>query len=282
MSLEMEIPKILWLKNHLPAEVFKQCKFYDLPDFLTHRATDWDEARSYCSLVCKLAYVPEGVESSKYEIGWQKDLLEQIGLESLAEDLTPLGVIQGKDRVLSAGERVGYLCEQSAKELGLHAGVAVGSAVIDAYAGWAGTAAARVPGWKTTSEDALEEASSRLASVAGTSTCHLVINKKAIFTKGFVILVVNLNSSVWGPYRDVLIPNYWIAEGGQTATGSLLHHILTTHAAYATAKEAAAKKDVSVFEYLNDHLEKLRRESDSPTLAHLARYFHCTHHSKAF
>src|SRR5271156_1549719 len=151
MSLEMEIPKILWLKNHLPPEKCSKCKFYDLPDFLTHRATTFDETRSYCSLVCKLAYVPHGVESSKYEIGWQKDLLKNIGLDDLAADLTPLGVVEGKDRVLSAGERVGYLSQQSAKELGLHTGVAVGSAVIDAYAGWAGTAAAKVQGWKATS-----------------------------------------------------------------------------------------------------------------------------------
>src|SRR5271170_5518823 len=162
MSLEMEIPKILWLKNHLPPEKFSKCKFYDLPDFLTHRATAFNETRSYCSLVCKLAYVPEGVESSKYEVGWQRDMLRKIGLEELASNLTALGMIDGKSRVLSAGERVGYLSEQSAKELGLHADVAVGSGVIDAYAGWVGTAAAKVPGWKTHT-DGLEDASSRIA-----------------------------------------------------------------------------------------------------------------------
>jgi len=184
MSLEMEIPKILWLKNHLPPEKFIQCKFYDLPDFLTHRATAFDETRSFCSLVCKLAYVPQGVELSKFEIGWQRDFLRKIGLEELATDLKALGVIDGKARVLSAGERVGYLSEQSAKELGLHTNVAVGSGVIDAYAGWVGTAAAKVPELKA--HNGLDEASTRIASVAGTSTCHLVINKDAVYTKGFV------------------------------------------------------------------------------------------------
>ena len=184
MSLEMEIPKILWLKNHLPPEKFSRCKFYDLPDFLTHRATASDETRSFCSLVCKLAFVPEGVESSKFEVGWQRDFLRKIGLEEIATDLKALGVIDGKARVLSAGDRVGYLSEQSAKELGLHTDVAVGSGVIDAYAGWVGTTAAKVPGWNVHSD--LEEASSRIASVAGTSTCHLVINKNPVYTKGFI------------------------------------------------------------------------------------------------
>jgi len=184
MSLEMEIPKILWLKNHLPSEQFNNCKFYDLPDFLTHRATAFNEARSYCSLVCKLAFVPEGVEPDRFEVGWQRDFLRKIGLEELAQDLKALGVIDGQARVLSAGEKVGYLSARSAEELGLHTSVAVGSGVIDAYAGWVGTAAAKVSGWKNSGK--LEDASSRIASVCGTSTCHLVINKNAVYTKGYV------------------------------------------------------------------------------------------------
>ena len=184
MSLEMEIPKILWLKNHLPSKQFNKCKFYDLPDFLTHRATAFNETRSYCSLVCKLAFVPEGVEPDRFEVGWQRDFLGKIGLEELAKDLKALGVIDGKARVLSAGEKVGYLSERSAEELGLHSGVAVGSGVIDAYAGWVGTAAAKVPGWKSSGKGGLDEASSRIASVSGTSTCHLVVNRMPCIPRG--------------------------------------------------------------------------------------------------
>lgn len=29
----MEIPKILWLKKHMPADVFAKCQFFDLPDY---------------------------------------------------------------------------------------------------------------------------------------------------------------------------------------------------------------------------------------------------------
>jgi ribulose kinase len=67
-----------------------------------------------------------------------------------------------------------------------------------------------------------------------------------------------------------------MAEGGQSATGALLHHIMTTHLAYPAAKEAAEKAGVTVFEFLNHHLEKLRTQSKSPTLTHLTRYFHRT------
>lgn len=83
MSIEMEIPKILWLKNNMPAEQFARCKFYDLGDALTHLATG-NEARSFCSTVCKQGYVPVGVDNS--DKGWQEDFFETIGLSDLAKD----------------------------------------------------------------------------------------------------------------------------------------------------------------------------------------------------
>lgn len=83
MSIEMEIPKVLWLKNNMPKELFDRCKFYDLGDALTHLATGSD-TRSYCSAVCKQGFVPVGVDGSVK--GWQEDFLKEIGLEDLCED----------------------------------------------------------------------------------------------------------------------------------------------------------------------------------------------------
>ncbi len=83
MSIEMEIPKVLWLKNNMPKELFDRCKFYDLGDALTHMATG-SETRSFCSVVCKQGYVPVGVDGSVK--GWQEDFLSEIGLPDLCED----------------------------------------------------------------------------------------------------------------------------------------------------------------------------------------------------
>jgi len=83
MSIEMEIPKVLWLKNHMPPELFDRCKFYDLADALTHLATG-NETRSFCSTVCKQGYVPVGVDGSVK--GWQDDFYEVIGLGDLTKD----------------------------------------------------------------------------------------------------------------------------------------------------------------------------------------------------
>jgi FGGY-family pentulose kinase len=83
MSIEMEIPKVLWLKNNMPPQLFDRCKFYDLADALTHIATG-NEKRSFCSVVCKQGYVPVGVDGSVK--GWQEEFLEEIGLGDLTKD----------------------------------------------------------------------------------------------------------------------------------------------------------------------------------------------------
>ena len=185
MSLEMEVPKILWLKDNMPAEVFRQCKFYDLADFLVHKATEV-ETRSFCSLVCKLAYVPEAIEGC--EDGWQSGFLRNIGLDDLADDLTRLGGCRdGKLNVVSAGECVGGLTKKAALELGLIENTSVGSGVIDAYAGWIGTVAAKATNLELLDPslpDSLHQVFHRIAVVSGTSTCHLVMAPHPIFTTG--------------------------------------------------------------------------------------------------
>ena len=140
----MEVPKTLWLKRHMPGDVFSQCQFFDLPDWLTYRATGGCTTRSACSLACKCSYVPElpsSVSSSQHS-GWQDDFFNRIGLGEFVDNAyTQFGPLKERHAnrtysvdVLTAGLPVGSgLSEQSANELGLLPGTPVGSAVIDAY-----------------------------------------------------------------------------------------------------------------------------------------------------
>ncbi|KAF8468795.1 FGGY family of carbohydrate kinase [Kalaharituber pfeilii] len=266
ISIEMEIPKVLWLKENMPSDLFRRCHYYGLADALTHIATG-KETRSFSSAVCKQAYIPVG--SIK---GWQEDFLTAIGLQELAEDnFRRIGGVHGENGImLSAGQLVGTLCEKAASELGLIPGIKIGSGVIDAYAGWIGTVGARVKpdclnsdvipeGFKSND---LEQAFYRLAVVAGTSTCHLVMSREPKFVPG-----------VRGPYRGALLENFWMTVGRQSATGSLLHHIVTTHTSYERAKEAAMARKQNIYEYLNYRLEELRQESKAPMISYLARHF---------
>lgn len=48
-------------------------------------------------------------------------------------------------------------------------------------------------------------------------------------------MIVNENkiyvSGVWGPYYSAMVPGLWLNEGGQSATGKLLDHVIDTHPA---------------------------------------------------
>ncbi|KAJ5464690.1 sugar kinase [Penicillium daleae] len=266
MSIEMEIPKVLWLKNNMSKELFDKCKFYDLSDALTHIATG-NEKRSFCSVVCKQGYVPVGVDGSVK--GWQEDFLNEIGLSDLTEDnFKRMGGVNGVNGdYLSAGELVGTLCEKAAAELGLPAGIAIGSGVIDAYAGWIGTVGAKVSlGAPHLSDEVAKndktQAFSRLAAVAGTSTCHLAMSPDAVFVNG-----------VWGPYKDTILPGYWMAEGGQSATGELLKHVIETHPAFNQAHSIAESYHTNIYEYLNEHLKEMVQDQKAPTVSYLGRHF---------
>ncbi|TQB71853.1 hypothetical protein MPDQ_007227 [Monascus purpureus] len=261
MSVEMEIPKIVWLKNNMPAAIFAKCKFYDLVDALTHLATG-GETRSLCSLVCKQGYLPNGIEGS--EPGWQKDFLHEIGLQDFCdEDFRRLGGIHGENgRHLHAGEPVGNLSEKAAAELGLPAGIPIGSGVIDAYAGWIGTVGSKIEGNPlAASTDVREAFFTRLAAVAGTSTCHLVMSPNPVFVPG-----------VWGPYRDTILAGCWMAEGGQSATGQLLQHILDNHPAFKQAEKLAGLHNKNIFTFLNDRLKDMAKEQKAPCIPYIARH----------
>ncbi|CAI4058156.1 hypothetical protein SKDZ_04G3310 [Saccharomyces kudriavzevii ZP591] len=266
MSVEMEIPKIKWLKNNLRSELFQDCKFFDLPDYLTFKATG-KENRSFSSAVCKQGFLPAGVEGSN--LGWSEEFLNTIGLSELIEnDFEKLGgSLRHKKNFLSAGECIGSLDWKAARELGLTENCVVSSGLIDAYAGWVGTVAAKpespIRGLAENEDNTYNYngAIGRLAAVAGTSTCHILLSKDPIFVHG-----------IWGPYRDVLARGFWAAEGGQSCTGVLLDHVIKIHPAYTELSQLTNAAGVSKFEYLNSMLETLVKKRNERSVISLARH----------
>ncbi|XP_045753529.1 FGGY carbohydrate kinase domain-containing protein isoform X4 [Mirounga angustirostris] len=78
MSVEMQAPKLLWLKENLRETCWdKAGHFFDLPDFLSWKATGVS-ARSLCSVVCKWTYSAEK--------GWDDSFWKMIGLEDFVAD----------------------------------------------------------------------------------------------------------------------------------------------------------------------------------------------------
>lgn len=250
ISPEMQTPKLLWLKQHMPASWQNIGHLFDLPDFLTWRATA-DETRSLCSLVCKWTYLA-------HQDGWDASYFKQIGLDDLLErDAAKIG-----GEVKSMGEPLGRgLTQRAASELGLLPGTAVSASIIDAHAGSLGTLGAAGPSGE------LADFDRRIALIGGTSTGHMAISREPRFIKG-----------VWGPYFSAVLPDFWLNEGGQSATGALIDHVIQSHPCYATLREQGKTQDKTIYEVLNGLLRSMAGEADKIAFLtqdiHMLPYFH--------
>jgi FGGY-family pentulose kinase len=256
ISPEMQTPKLLWLKEHLPACWQKARRFFDLPDFLTYRATGVD-VRSLCSTTCKWTYL--GERAAGGVSGWQGDYFRSIGLGELVEE----GYQRIGTRVRPMGEPIGPLTPGAARELGLHPTTAVAVSIIDAHAGGLGLLGLLVEGVAPT-ESGLEE---RLALIGGTSSCHMAVSRTPRFPPG-----------IWGPYYSAMIPGLWLTEGGQSATGSLIEHVIDVNALGPELRERARVEGTTVYALLNGVLDRLAADRPFPALLterlHVLPYFH--------
>ena len=253
ISPEMQIPKLVWIKNNLPNSWKRTAHFLDLPDYLTYRATG-NLTRSLCSLTCKWTYLSH--ESKSNDLGWQSDFLNAANLGELVdEDYIRIG-----QTVRPMGEPVGNgLSALAAKELGLKVGTKVGVSIIDAHAGGIGMLG-------MTETDQRPDWNRRLALIGGTSSCHMAVasEQRDIF-------------GVWGPYYSAMVPGMWLNEGGQSATGALVDHIILNHGASEAAITAADSKSISLYTYLNQTLEAMSGEGSIDELSkvlHVCPYFH--------
>ena len=218
ISPEMETPKLLWLKEHVPETYAAAWQFMDLTDFLTWRATG-DPARSTCTVTCKWTYLA-------HEERWDPDFFRRIGLSDLADE----GFARIGDRIVPPGTALGQgLSPRAAEELGLAVGIPVAAGLIDAHAGGLGTVGTQ----GTPQHD--------LAYVFGTSSCTMTSTHEPVFVPG-----------VWGPYYSAMVPGMWLNEGGQSVAGAAIARLVTMHPATGQARERAEAEGLSLPDWLAD------------------------------
>jgi FGGY-family pentulose kinase len=260
ISPEMQSPKLLWLKENMAETWRRAARFLDLPDFLTSRATGRD-VRSLCSTVCKWTYLGHERPTIDGAVGrWDDTYWRSIGLHELAdEQFARIGRI-----VRPMGEAIdGGLTQQAASELGLEPGTAVGVSIIDAHAGGLGVLGATIDD-RPVDAPSLER---RIALIGGTSSCHMAVSREPRFIDG-----------VWGPYLSAMIPELWLTEGGQSATGALVDHVIFSHARSADLQRQAKSNGNTVYELLNERLSELSSDVEFPAQLtrelHVLPYFH--------
>lgn len=252
ISPEMESPKLLWLKENAPDCWKRASRFFDLPDFLTYRATG-DETRSLCTTVCKWTYQGHLEPTIPGSVGsWDATFWASIGLGELASE----GFRRIGTRVRPMGEPLAQgLTESAANDFGLKPGTPVAVSIIDAHAGGVGLLGARI------SEHGEVELEKRLALIGGTSSCHMAVSTEPRFVPG-----------VWGPFYSAMIPGLWLTEGGQSATGALIDHIIFSHVRSHELEQDARRRGITVYEILAEILDRLAEGKDFP--AELTRELH--------
>src|SRR5882672_1969815 len=244
ISPEMEIPKLLWLKRHLSSTYRSAGHFFDLADYLSFRATG-STVRSICTLACKWNFLA-------HERRWSGSYFERISLGDLAsENYAKIG-----NEVVAPGTPVGAgLTKSAARDFGLLEGTPVGASLIDAHAGGGGTIGGRGQSGEPV------DVCSRLAYIMGTSACIMATTAEPCFVPG-----------VWGPYYSGMVPGLWLNEGGQSAAGAAIDHLIGSHPAYKQAVEAARAAGLDVLDYLERRV--VSRFAHLGDAARLARDIH--------
>lgn len=119
---------------------------------------------------------------------WPRGLLKKLDMAELLD--------KWPSRVVVPGEVIDTLCEPAARALGLSPSVRVVQGGADALIGMIGLGVHK-PG--------------QLAMITGSSHLQFGVSETPIGAPG-----------VWGSYADIVYPDRWIIEGGQTSTGSII------------------------------------------------------------
>lgn len=154
VSVEMELPKLLWFKQHFPERYAATWRFFDLADYMVWRASGADVA-SVCTLTCKWNYLA-------HEDRFSEALLKAVGLDDLVSKIPP--------SILPLGSVAGTLSAQAAAELGMTASTPVATGIIDAHAGGLALVSTAPQG--------------SLAIIGGTSNCHMVVSAAPVRVPG--------------------------------------------------------------------------------------------------
>ena len=236
ISPEMQTPKLLWLKENMPETFQAAGHFFDLPDFLTWAATG-ALTRSACTVTCKWTYLA-------HEARWDNSYFHQIGLPELADESYAR---IGKE-IATPGSALGEgLTKEAAAALGLPVGTPVGAGLIDAHAGGIGTVGA----------DPKSGVESMMAYVFGTSACTMATTAKPQRVPG-----------VWGPYYSAMVPGMWLSEGGQSAAGEAIAHLISVHPFGTEAEREARSSGQSLQSFLLSEVDRrVARAQDAVDLA---------------
>ncbi len=217
ISSEWLFPKLLEILNKAP-EVFEDtARFIEAGDWLTWVLTG-KECRSSCMAGYKSLWnKQDGFPNNEF---WAKldDRFGNIIGTKICENVVPTGT------------KIGNVCEKGTLLTGLSKKTAVAAPIIDAHAA--------LPASGITT-------SGKLMIIAGTSSCHIVMNEEMKKVKGICGCVV-----------DGIIPGLVAYEAGQASVGDSFEWFVK-NCVPEEYKNKASEMGVGIFEYLDEKAQKL-------------------------
>src|SRR5699024_3346356 len=131
--------------------------------------------------------------------------------------------------IIKIGESAGSICKKMASKLGLSEKTQVSPFIIDAHSSLLGIGS---------------EKEKQMTMVMGTSTCHIMLNKKQKKVPG-----------ISGSIKGAIIPELYAYEAGQSAVGDLFEYaVKQTPSSYVSE---ADERNISIHQLLEEKANKL-------------------------
>ena len=191
-------------------------------------------SQSVCSAVCKHGYNAE-TNTWPYEF-YKKWGLDHFNTKICEQTLTP-------------GRLAGYMTQNVRDDLKIESqDVAVATSIIDAHAGVLFLLLAYANA--KAKENVIVDFDNVLAMISGTSTCAMVLSKEK-----------KSSPLIWGPYKNVVLNDFFVREAGQSATGKLIDFVVNTHPerhtrfAKLTTREVVKQLNEAIFRRRNNLIE---------------------------
>ncbi|MBQ6898569.1 MAG: ribulokinase [Clostridia bacterium] len=218
ISSEWAIPKIWQVLTEAPEIYDAADTFIEAADWVVWQLSGKENRNSCCAGYKEMWNKKTGYPSKDFFRALDPRL-ENVIEEKLSTDISPMG------------SKAGELTEAMAEKLGLNAGTAIATAIIDAHV--------FVPA------AGIAEAGKMLA-IMGTSTCHMLLGTEEKQVKGMC-----------GVVEDGILPGFFGYEAGQSCVGDHFQWFID-NCLPASYYEDAKAKGMNIHKYLREKAQKYK------------------------